>query len=86
MALRSIVAVRPRGLRPRNAARYLGVSLTFLQGLPITPVRIRGTGPKGKAIVLYLLEELDGWLDQEAAHREPEIRTRAAPPQARRAG
>jgi hypothetical protein len=57
------------------AARYIGVGLTFLQSLPITPLRVRGNGPKGKPVVIYLVRDLDAWLDGQAARRDPTIRT-----------
>ena len=42
-----VVTVAPAGLRPAHAARYIGVSLTFLRSLPIKPLRVRGNGPRG---------------------------------------
>jgi hypothetical protein len=75
MAERPVVAITPAGLRPSQAALYLGVGVTFLQGLPIVPVRVRGNGPKGKPVVIYLVRDLDAWLDAQAAQRETEIRT-----------
>lgn len=71
----SLVALAPAGLRPPQAAAYIGVGVTFLQGLPITPVRVRGNGPKGKAVVIYLRRDLDAWLEAQAAQRDPAIRT-----------
>jgi len=70
-----IVTIAPAGLRPQRAAQYLGVGLTFLQSLPITPLRVRGNGPKGKPVVIYLVRDLDAWLEQQAAQREIHIRT-----------
>ena len=67
--------IAPAGLRPAAAARYLAVGLTFLQSLPIVPVRVRGNGPKGKPVVIYLVRDLDAWLDEQAAKRDPTIRT-----------
>lgn len=72
-----VVTMAPAGLRPHQAARYLGVGVTFLQGLPIRPLRVRGNGPKGKPVVIYLRRDLDAWLDEEAARRDPPIRTTA---------
>ncbi len=70
-----VVAITPAGLRPSQAAQYIGVGLTFLQSLPITPVRVRGNGPKGKPVVIYLVRDLNAWLDEHAARRDPTIRT-----------
>ena len=69
------VAVTPAGLRPAEAARYLGVGLTFLSSLPITPIRVRGNGSGKRPVVIYLRRDLDAWLEQQAAEREPAIRT-----------
>ncbi len=68
-----IVSIAPAGLRPSQAAQYIGVGVTFLQGLPIVPVRVRGNGPKGKPIVIYLRRDLDSWLEAQAATREPTL-------------
>jgi hypothetical protein len=76
MTDRLVVSIPPAGLRPAEAAHYLGVGVTFLQGLPITPLRVRGNGPKGKPLVIYLRRDLDAWLEAEAAKREPGIKTR----------
>jgi hypothetical protein len=70
-----VVTIAPAGLRPNQAARYLGMGLTFLSGLPITPIRVRGNGPKGKPVVIYLRRDLDAWLEEQAARREPSICT-----------
>lgn len=75
MIEREVVTITPAGLRPHQAARYLGVGVTFLQGLPIAPLRVRGNGLKGKPVVIYLRRDLDAWLDEQAARREPSIRT-----------
>jgi hypothetical protein len=72
-----VVTTAPAGLRPAQAARYLGVGVTFLSGLPITPLRVRGNGSKGKPVVIYRKRDLDAWLDEQATHREPSIRTTA---------
>ncbi len=74
MIEREVVTITPAGLRPNQAARYLGIGLTFLQSLPITPIRVRGNGPKGKPVVLYLRRELDAWLEDQAARRDADIR------------
>ena len=57
-----------RGLRPRDAAEYVGFSEAFLKkarcGLTEAP------GPRFKKIgnrVVYLLEDLDAFLDQSEA-------------------
>jgi hypothetical protein len=71
---REVVSIAPAGLRPSMAARYVGVGLTFLQSLPITPLRVRGNGPKGKPVVIYLVRDLNAWLDEQATQREPTIR------------
>jgi len=71
----AIVTIAPAGLRPNQAARYLGVGVTFLQSLPITPVRVRGNGPKGKPVVIYLVRDLDGWLEEQATKREGDFST-----------
>lgn len=65
----------PAGLRPKAAAAYVGVSPAFLRGLPITPIRVPGSGPKRKPILIYLRSELDAWLAQEASRRDPELRS-----------
>ena len=75
MMEREVVTITPAGLRPNQAARYLGIGLTFLQSLPITPLRVRGNGPKGKPVVIYLRRDLDAWLEEQAAYRDPDIRT-----------
>lgn len=67
--------IAPAGLRPSAAAQYIGVGVTFLQSLPIAPVRVRGNGPKGKPVVIYLRRDLDAWLETQAAQRDPTIRT-----------
>jgi hypothetical protein len=72
---REVVTIAPAGLRPTQAARYIGVGVTFLLGLPITPLRVRGNGPKGKPVVIYLVRDLDAWLEEQAARRDPTIRT-----------
>ena len=69
------IALVPAGLRPAAAAQYLGVGVTFLASLPITPVRIRGNGTGRRPVVIYLRRDLDAWLEQEADRRDPEIRT-----------
>jgi hypothetical protein len=73
MTTAEVVSIAPAGLRPSQAAAYIGVGVTFLQSLPITPVRVRGNGPKGKPIVIYLRRDLDAWLEVEAARRERNI-------------
>jgi hypothetical protein len=70
-----VMTVAPAGLRPAQAAQYLGVGLTFLASLPIVPVRIRGNGTGKRPVVIYLKADLDGWLAEQAAQREPTIRT-----------
>jgi hypothetical protein len=72
-----MIALVPAGLRPAAAAQYLGVGGTFLASLPIAPVRIRGNGTGRRPIVIYLRRDLDAWLEQQAARRDPEIRTTA---------
>ena len=72
---REVVTLTPAGLRPNQAARYIGVGLTFLQSLPIIPVRVRGNGTGKRPVVIYLVRDLDAWLDEQAAHRDPIIRT-----------
>lgn len=74
---REVLPIQPRGLRPAAAAHYLGVGITFLQSLPIRPVRLRGNGPMGKPVVIYLREDLDALLDEQASRRDPAIRTTA---------
>jgi hypothetical protein len=69
-----VVAIPPAALRPKAAARYLGMGETTLRILPIPPLRICPTGCK-KPIVLYLRRDLDAWLEDQAALREPTIRT-----------
>lgn len=71
-----VVTVAPAGLRPAHAARYIGVSLTFLRSLPVTPLRVRGNGPRGKPLVIYLRSDLDRWLDAQAAQRDPPLTAR----------
>jgi hypothetical protein len=71
-----IAPLPPAALRQRAAAAYLGVSVEFLQGLPVQPLRIRGHGRRGKVVVLYLVRELDAWLAIEAEGRERQIQTR----------
>jgi hypothetical protein len=75
MTDREVVSIAPAALRPSQAAQYIGVGVTFLQTLPITPVRVRGNGPKGKPVVIYLRRDLDAWLEMQAAQRDPPIRT-----------
>jgi hypothetical protein len=70
-----IVTLPPAGLRPSQAAQYLGVGVTFLASLPITPIRVRGNGRGKRPVVIYLRRDLDAWLDAEAAQREPALRT-----------
>jgi hypothetical protein len=41
------VSIAPTGLRPTQAAQYLGVGVTFLASLLSVPLRVRGNG-KGK--------------------------------------
>ena len=71
-----VVTIAPAGLRPNQAAQYLGIGVTFLQSLP-TPLRVRGNGPKGKPVVIYLVRDLDAWLEEQAARRDPEIGSRS---------
>ena len=73
--LAAVVTIAPAGLRPAAAARYLGIGLTFLHGLPIVPLRVRGNGPAGKPVVIYLVRDLDAWLEEQAARRDPTIHT-----------
>jgi hypothetical protein len=70
MSVPIVVAVSPAALRPKEAARYLGLSETTLRALPIAPVRTFPTGAR-KPIVLYLRTDLDAWLAAEAARRNP---------------
>lgn len=63
-----VVSPVARGLRPRDAAEYVGFSEAFLKkarcGLTEVP------GPRFKKIgtrVIYLLEDLDAFLDQSEA-------------------
>jgi hypothetical protein len=67
-AIPVVAALPPGALRPKDAARYLGVSMTTLRHLPIPSRRVFVTGQR-KPIVLYLREDLDAWL--EALRREP---------------
>jgi hypothetical protein len=69
-----VVAIPPAALRPKEAARYLGISETTLRALPIVPIPIYPTGTR-KAITLYLRADLDAYLVVEAAKRDPNIRT-----------
>jgi hypothetical protein len=62
------VDIPPAAFRPKDAARYLGVSETTLRYLPITPLRLFVTGHR-KPIVLYLRTDLDQWLAAEARKR-----------------
>jgi hypothetical protein len=70
-----VVAIAPAGLRPAQAAQYLGVGITFLASLPIIPLRVRGNGNGRRPVVIYLRRDLDAWLEEQAARREPTIRT-----------
>jgi hypothetical protein len=72
-----VVAIPPAALRPKEAARYVGVSETTLRGLPVLPIRIFPTGGK-KPIVLYLRSDLDAYLTAQAAKRDPSITERAS--------
>lgn len=69
------MTVQPASLRPAAAAEYLDVSVTTLQGLPIQPVPIPGRGKR--PIWVYLVRELDAYLDQQAQKRTM-IQTRRA--------
>lgn len=51
------------------------MGVTFLAGLPITPIRVCGTGTGKRPVVIYLRRDLDAWLDAQAAQRDPAIRT-----------
>jgi hypothetical protein len=62
-----VVAVPPASLRPKAAAKYLGVSVTTLQGLAIQPVPMPGRGKR--PIWVYLVRELDGYLERQAEKR-----------------
>lgn len=70
-----LIHVAPAGLRPVQAAQYLGVGVTFLQSLPIDPIRVRGNGTGKRPVVIYLRRDLDAWLEAQAAQRDPFIRT-----------
>jgi hypothetical protein len=70
-----VVGIAPAGLRPAQAALYLGLGLTFLQSLPIAPIRVRGNGTGKRPVVIYLRRDLDAWLEAQAAQRDPTIRT-----------
>jgi hypothetical protein len=73
-----IGSLPPAALRPKDAARYLGLGVTFLGSLPIRPIRVRGTGKTGKAVILYLVRDLDAWLEGQAARRDPDIHQQAS--------
>jgi hypothetical protein len=66
---RHVAHLTPAALRPKDAAAYLSVGETFLRHLPIAPVRVPGTGKRGKEIVLYLVTDLNTWLAEQAARR-----------------
>lgn len=75
MTDREVVTIAPAGLRPSAAAQYIGVGVTFLASLPITPLRVRGNGTGKRPVVIYLVRDLDAWLEEQAAKRDPTIRT-----------
>jgi hypothetical protein len=72
---RLVAPIPPAALAPKDAAAYLSVGITFLRGLPITPLRIQGTGKGRREKLLYLVRDLDAWLEAEAARRPDVTRT-----------
>jgi len=64
----TVVPPVARGLRQRDAAEYIGFSEAFLKKARCGLTEVRG--PKFKKIgsrVVYLLEDLDAFLDQSEA-------------------
>ncbi len=63
-----------RSLTPREAANYIGLSESYLQQVRLHgPVGNRTPGPRFVRIgrrVRYLVEDLDGWLEQHRVERE----------------
>jgi hypothetical protein len=59
----------PLALRPRDAARELGISPRTLWGLtaPRGPIRCVHIGPGQRRAVLYRVADLEAWLAQQAA-------------------
>lgn len=50
----------------KEAAAYLGVSVSYLRASSCPKVLLPGTGPRGKPMVRYRVRDLDQWAD---AHR-----------------
>ncbi|MCP3680654.1 MAG: helix-turn-helix domain-containing protein [Gammaproteobacteria bacterium] len=61
------VKVSPRGFHERDAARYIGMSVSFLRkGRMEGMIPGRTPGPRWAKIgkrIIYLREDLDTWLD-----------------------
>jgi len=58
----------PLSLRPRDAAKALGISERTLWGLtsPRGPIPCLRVGPGRRQTVLYPVAELEAWLSQQA--------------------
>ena len=66
-----LIHVAPAGLRPVQAAQYLGVGVTFSPVSSSDPIRVRGNGTGKRPVVIYLRRDLDAWLEAQAAQRDP---------------
>ena len=62
MALNA-VAPLDRFIPQREAAAYLGVSVSYLRASTCPKVLLPGTGPRGKPLVRYRLADLDRWAE-----------------------
>lgn len=53
--------VADRLIAQREAAAYLGVSVSYLRASSCPKLLLPGTGPRGKPLVRYRLSDLDAW-------------------------
>lgn len=62
-------SIAPLSLRPRDAAKALGISERTLWGLtaPRGPIPCLRIGPGKRQTVLYSVAELQAWLSQQVA-------------------
>lgn len=52
-----------RLISQRDAAAYLGVSVSYLRASSCPKVLLPGTGPRGKPLVRYRLSDIDRWVE-----------------------
>lgn len=66
----------PLALRPREAAKALGISLRTLWGLsaPRGPIPCIRVGNGKRKTVLYPVSDLRAWLSRQAAQPREEVR------------